>query len=192
MTRSFSNLKAHMCSHPDDLKSADSLLKMCIKQVISCSTEVYTDMMMEVEGERRRRGRRRRRRRGIKVCTYNKHGRPDHFWNTLPEFSRRARFTQTPRKFPGLRVRWSSHRCAPLCINGSCPQVISTKFKGNSSPVYPSFRSTLVRTTSFELGHVAAWLLIHSHFSISYLWKVNACRIIPELCRIPLYLLLSW
>lgn len=33
MTCGFSNHKAHMCSHPADPQSADSLLKMCVKQV---------------------------------------------------------------------------------------------------------------------------------------------------------------
>lgn len=105
------------------------------------------------------------------MCTYNQHGRPHHLRDTLPEFSRRARFTQTPRKSPGLRMRWSSHRCPPLCINNrSIHDLYQRNSRGKSSPVYPFLRSPLVRTTSLKLAHVVVvWLLIHSHLSISYI-----------------------
>ena len=63
------------------------------------------------------------------MCTYNQHGRPHHLGDTLSEFSRGARFAQTPRKPPGLRMRWSGHRCAPLGINAEqIREFISAKF----------------------------------------------------------------
>lgn len=54
---------------------------------------------------------------GVKVSTYDQHRRPHHLRDTLPEFSSGARFTQTPRKFPGLRMHRSGHRYASLGIN---------------------------------------------------------------------------
>lgn len=52
---------------------------------------------------------------GVGGITYNQHGRPHHLRDTLPELGRGAGFAQTPGKPPGLWMRRSCHRFAPLC-----------------------------------------------------------------------------
>lgn len=102
--------------------------------------------------------------------TYNQNGRPDHFWNTLPELGRRARFPQSPRKPPRLLVRWSSHCGAPLRINEPLNPRLSTKFRGESSPFHPRLRSP-VRTS--RLSCVAPPMSDRSHLSFSYFSHIH-------------------
>lgn len=121
---------------------------------------------------------------GVKVSTYDQHRRPHHLRDTLPEFSSGARFTQTPRKFPGLRMHRSGHRYASLGINYRPIHAFYQQFTGNSSSAYPRLRPPLVRTTSLKLGHVVVWPLVRrSYSSIQFSFsKINTCRIAPELC----------
>lgn len=84
-------------------------------------------------------------------CTYDQHRRPHHLRDALPQLRRGAWFSQTTRKFPGLRVSRSPHRRAPLCVNDlSKPTLAGRPLEQLHLSLYPRVGSSLLHAASLE------------------------------------------